>query len=677
MGFLPVSKKEMRALGWDAVDFCLVTGDAYVDHPTFANAVIGRVLEDAGFKVGIIAQPDWKDEAAYGVFGAPRLGFLVSAGNLDSMVSHYTVAKKPRREDSFSPGGKGGKRPDRATLVYCNGIRKAFGEVPIVIGGVEASLRRFAHYDYWDNRIRRSILVDSGADLLVYGMGEAQIVAIARALEAGRRAAEIRDVPGTCFMAREDELPEGVTIPSFEQVHQSREEFAKAFMAQYREQDPVRGKVLIQKQDARYLIQNPPAMPLSGKALDRVYELPYERRAHPSYEPMGGVPALEEVQFSLCSSRGCFGGCSFCALTFHQGRIVTARSHESLLREAQLLIRMPEFKGYIHDVGGPTANFRAPACRKQLDRGTCPNKQCLYPSPCKQLRADHKDYVALLRKLRELPGVKKVFIRSGLRFDYIMADRDGTFMKELVAHHVSGQLKVAPEHISPWVLERMGKPPREVYDRFVQRYQALNRQMGKKQYLVPYFMSSHPGSDLNAAIALAEYLRDSGQQPEQVQDFYPTPGTLSTCMYYTGLDPRDMQPVYVPKSASEKAMQRALLQYKSSHNYWLVRKALEQAERIDLIGNGKRCLIGERPPRTGEGTARRTTAQRPDSKQAPHKGAQAKGQHHGKRPEAARGKPHRDENSGRGGKARTGGPKKTAGAPRKPAAKGVKTLDRG
>ena len=591
--FLPVCPEDVAARGWDQPDFVFVTGDAYVDHPSFGLAIISRVLEKAGYKVAMLPQPEYHDCEAFKLFGRPRLGFLVTSGVIDSMVNHYTAAKKRRSEDAYSPGGRAGYRPDRAVIVYCNRIREAYGSIPILIGGVEASLRRFAHYDYWDDRVRNSILVDSGADVLMYGMGERIILETVRALENGVPFHDMR-IPGTCVMSREIE-PSYVTIESAEEVAADKKAYARAFKVQYDEQDPVRGRGICQKHGARYLIANPPAMPLSQKELDDTYALPYVRAWHPMYDSLGGIPALKEVEFSIAHVRGCYGACSFCALTFHQGRIVTARSHESVIAEAKKLTKLPDFKGYIHDVGGPTANFRRPACDGQLKRGACKNRQCLFPTPCRNLVADHSDYISLLRELRALPGVKKVFIRSGIRFDYLLADKSPAFLNELVRHHVSGQLKVAPEHVAPRVLRTMGKPPVEVYNRFVEAYKRANQQAGTDQYLVPYYMSSHPGCTLDDAIELALYIRRSGHRPEQVQDFYPTPGTLSTAMFYTGLDPRDMSEVYVPRSPEEKAMQRALMQYFLPQNRELVVKALRKAGRTDLIGFGPDCLI--RPER--------------------------------------------------------------------------------
>lgn len=590
--FLPINKNDIEKRGWEKLDFVVVTGDAYVDHPSFGAAIISRVLENIGFKVGIIAQPDWRNVNDIKRLGRPRLGFLVTAGNLDSMVNHYTVSKRLRDKDSFSPGGKIGLRPDRATIVYCNLIRQAYKKMPIIIGGVEASLRRFAHYDYWSNKVRRSILIDSTADLLVYGMGESQIIEIANNLNDGLDIEYIRHIPGTCFITEDlENLYDYRVTPSFEEVENNAKHFARAFRIQYEEQDPISGKVLVQKHREKYLVQNPPTPPLKRFELDRVYSLHYQRDYHPSYEKLGGVPAIREVKHSIISERGCFGNCSFCSLAFHQGRVVRSRSHESIIEEAKKIIHDKDFKGYINDVGGPTANFRHAACEKQVKEGVCKNKQCLFPNPCGNLKVDHKDYLELLRKLRELPDVKKVFIRSGLRYDYIMADQDEEFFRELCMHHVSGQLKVAPEHISDEVLELMGKPKRKTYEKFVDKFQKINKEINKKQFIVPYLMSSHPGSTLKSAIELAEYLRNIGYYPEQVQDFYPTPGTLSTCMYYTELDPRTMKKVYVPKSKLEKAMQRALLQYRNPKNYDLVKRALIVAGREDLIGFDANCLI--------------------------------------------------------------------------------------
>lgn len=595
-GFLPISREDMEELGIEQLDFVYITGDAYVDHPSFAHAVISRVLEANGYKVGIISQPDWKKKESICVLGEPRLGFLVSSGNMDSMVNHYTVSKKRRKNDAFTPGGVMGKRPDHAVTVYCNLIRQTYRTKPIIIGGIEASLRRLAHYDYWSDSLKRSILLDSGADLISYGMGERSIVEIADALDAGIAVKDITFIDGTVYKTKDlSDVYDAVTLQSFEELKADRLNYAKSFYTQYCNTDPFSGKRLIEPYaNGLYVVQNPPQKPLSQTEMDRVYSLDYMRSYHPSYEAMGGVPAIEEVKFSLVSNRGCFGGCSFCALTFHQGRIIQTRSHESLIAEASKFVWEKDFKGYIHDVGGPTANFRQPACKKQSQKGACPQKQCLFPVPCKNLIADHSDYLKLLRELRALPNVKKVFIRSGIRFDYLLADKDDTFFRELVEHHVSGQLKVAPEHISDKVLTKMGKPSNEVYQRFVAKYKQLNNECHKNQFLVPYLMSSHPGSTLKEAVELAEYLRDLGYMPEQVQDFYPTPSTISTCMYYTGVDPRTMEKVYVPVNPHEKAMQRALIQYRNPKNYDLVREALEKAHRTDLIGFDKKCLIRPR-----------------------------------------------------------------------------------
>lgn len=598
MEFLPISGQEMRQRGWDACDFVYVIGDAYVDHPSFGHAIISRVLEAAGYHVGIISQPDWKNPKSIDVFGRPRLGFLVSGGNMDSMVNHYTVAKRRRKNDAFTPGGVMGKRPDYATVVYCNLIRQTYQDVPILIGGVEASLRRLGHYDYWSEKLRRSILLDSQADILMYGMGERSVVELANALNSGLDVRDITYVDGTVYRARAlDESLPTIVLPSFEELQKEKRHYAESFKIQYENCDPFTAKRLAEPYGKEFVVQNPPQKPLTTEEMDAVYDLPYCRTYHPSYEKAGGVPAIEEVRFSLVSNRGCFGACSFCALTFHQGRIVQTRSHASILKEAEQMVQEKGFKGYIHDVGGPTANFRAPACQKQLSKGACRGRQCLYPTPCKNLRADHSDYVSLLRKLRKLPGVKKVFVRSGIRFDYLLADRKDTFFRELVQYHVSGQLKVAPEHIADAVLSRMGKPGNAVYNRFVEKYFALCREYGKEQYLVPYLMSSHPGSTLKEAVELAEYIRDMGYNPEQVQDFYPTPSTLSTVMYYTGVDPRTMERVYVPTDPHEKAMQRALIQYRDPKNYYLVKEALLKAHREDLIGSGGKCLIRAIPPR--------------------------------------------------------------------------------
>lgn len=595
-GFLPISKKDMIEQGIEQLDFVYITGDAYVDHPSFGHAIISRILVSNGYTVGIISQPDWKDDSSITKLGEPRLGFLVTGGNMDSMVNHYSVSKKRRSTDSFTPGGVMGKRPDYATVVYCNLIRHTYKKKPIIIGGIEASLRRLAHYDYWSNKVKRSILLDSGADLISYGMGERSIVEIADALNSGIDVKDITFIDGTVYKTKDKSIIyDAIELPDYDVIKQDKRTFASSFYTQYCNTDPFSGKRLFEPYGGTtYVVQNPPQKPLSQTEMDKVYSLPYMRTYHPSYEEAGGVPAIKEVKFSLISNRGCYGGCNFCALTFHQGRIIQTRSHESIIEEAKKIISDKEFKGYIHDVGGPTANFRKPACSKQLTKGACPNKQCLFPKPCANLEVDHSDYIALLRKLRNLDGVKKVFIRSGIRFDYLIYDKDQTFLRELCEHHVSGQLKVAPEHISNEVLSKLGKPSVEVYNKFVKAYKDMNKKLGKEQYLVPYLMSSHPGSTLKEAIELAEYLRDLGYMPEQVQDFYPTPSTISTCMYYTGLDPKTLEPVYVTTNPHEKAMQRALIQYRNPKNYDLVYEALMKAGRQDLIGFDKKCLIKPR-----------------------------------------------------------------------------------
>lgn len=594
--FLPISKEDMRRRGIEQLDFVYVCGDAYVDHPSFGHAIITRLLESYGYTVGIIAQPDWKQNDSIAILGEPRLGFLVSAGNMDSMVNHYSVSKKRRKTDAFSPGGVMGKRPDYAAVVYCNLIRRTYKKTPIIIGGIEGSLRRLAHYDYWSNKVKRSILLDSGADLISYGMGERSIIEIAEALAAGIDVKDITYIRGTVFRTQDPYfIEDAIVLPSYDEISTNKEAYARSFYIQYQNTDPFQAKKMAEAYPhGIYVVQNPPQKPLSMQEMDDVYALPYTRTYHPIYEKDGGIPAISEVKFSLISNRGCFGGCNFCALTFHQGRIIQTRSHASILAEAKQMTQNKDFKGYIHDVGGPTANFRHTSCKKQLEKGVCTNRQCLFPTPCKNLTVDHKDYLSLLRKLRQLPGVKKVFIRSGIRFDYLLEDKDDRFFRELCQYHVSGQLKVAPEHISDNVLRYMGKPPVEVYDRFKEKYRKINEQIGKKQYLVPYLMSSHPGSTLKDAIALAEYLRDLGYMPEQVQDFYPTPSTISTCMYYTGLDPATMQPVYVSHNPHEKAMQRALIQYRNPSNYDLVYEALKKEHREDLIGFDQHCLIRPR-----------------------------------------------------------------------------------
>ena len=586
-GFLPMNKKEMKERGWEQADFVYICGDAYVDHPSFGAAIITRLLEDAGYKVAFIAQPDWNDESSIAVCGEPRLAFIVSAGNMDSMVNHYTSFKKRRHQDAYTPGGGFSGRPNRPTIVYSNLIRKTYKKTPILLGGIEASLRRLAHYDYWSDKVKRSVLLDSGADLLMYGMGEHSILEIAEALDSGIAVQDITYIRGTVFKCRDLEELSGdyELLPSYEEITESKETFAKSYYRQYVNTDAITAKRLVEPYKKKeYLVQNPPSLPLTQEEMDHVYELPYMRAWHPSYDKLGGVPALKEIKFSLTSNRGCFGGCSFCALTFHQGRRIQVRSQESIIKEAELIIKDPDFKGYIHDVGGPTADFRHTACEKQLKYGVCANKQCLFPKPCANMNADHSDYITLLRRLRALPGVKKVFIRSGIRFDYVLADKKDHFLEELCKYHVSGQLKVAPEHICDSVLKLMGKPENQVYEKFAKAYRNMNKKLGKKQYMVPYLMSSHPGS----------HLRDLGYMPEQVQDFYPTPGTISTCMYYTGLDPRTMKEVYVPVTLKEKQMQRALIQYRNPENYDIVKAALIKAGREDLIGFDEHCLI---PPR--------------------------------------------------------------------------------
>ena len=588
--FLPISKKDMQERNWDWYDFLFISGDAYVDHPSFGTALLARLLESNGYRVCICPQPDRNNPDALTSFGRPRLGVLISGGVIDSMVNHYTASKKKRSNDVYSPGGKSGLRPDRCVIVYSNMARNAFGDIPVIIGGTEASLRRFAHYDYWQDSVRRSILVDSGADMLIFGMGERTLLSVAEKLSDGIPISRITNLQGSCYIS--DKVPKNsIVLPSFEKVRDDKESYARAAAMQYYEQDSIRGKTLVQQHGEKYLVQLPQAKPLSQKEMDKVYSLNYMRAWHPSYDKDGGIPALEEVKFSITSSRGCFGSCSFCALTFHQGRVVQSRSHASILAEAQKLIWDKDFKGYIHDVGGPTANFRAPACKKQLDKGTCRDRQCLYPSVCPNADVSHKDYLELLRKLRALPKVKKVFIRSGIRYDYLIADKDDAFFRELCEHHVSGQLKVAPEHISDNVLRYMGKPGVRQYEKFCKKFYDINKEIGKEQYLVPYLMSSHPGSTLRDAIELAVYLRRNNIRPEQVQDFYPTPGTLSTAMFYTGIDPRTMKKVYVPRDPHEKAMQRALLQSSRKENYKLVQEALIKAGRADLIGFGPECLI--------------------------------------------------------------------------------------
>lgn len=597
--FLPTTREEVLRRGWDRLDFILITGDAYVDHPSFGAAIISRLLEKRGYSVGIIAQPDWKDIGSFRALGRPKLAFLITAGNVDSMVNHFSVGKKRRKKDAYSPGGKPGNRPDRAVLVYTTCVKQAYKKVPIILGGLEASLRRFSHYDYWSNSVRRSVLTDSKADLLVYGMGENPIVEIAERLAGGTPVTEITSVRGTVYRTSTLDRLSGerfITLPAFEQVSSGKAVFAESFMTQYANTDPFSADILVEPVGEGYIVANPPPFPLTTDELDTIYELPYVRRAHPIYSEAGGIPAIEEVMFSLTQSRGCFGSCHFCSLSFHQGRIIQSRSHQSLLREAKTLTHMVEFKGNIHDVGGPTANFRQPACAKQATEGACTDRACLFPTTCKNLIVDHSDYLALLRKLRAVEGVKRVFIRSGIRFDYLLADRDPTFFRELLAHHVSGQLKVAPEHSCDNVLRMMGKPSNGLFDTFFERFRSLNKQLGKEQYIVPYFISSHPGATLEDAVKLAEYLNRKKITTKQVQDFYPTPGTLSTCMYWTGTDPKTGSRIKVARDPKERRLQRALLQWRKPENYHLVQEALTLTDRTDLIGNSPRCLIPSKPP---------------------------------------------------------------------------------
>lgn len=616
--YLPICMEDMKKRGWTQADFVFVIGDAYVDHPSFGPAIISRLLERYGYKVCMIAQPDWKNDKSIDVFGRPRLGFLVCGGNMDSMVNHYSVSKKRRQKDAYSPGGQMGLRPDYATTVYCNLIRRTYKDVPIIIGGIEASLRRMAHYDYWSDKLKHSILVDSSADILSYGMGEHSMIEIAEALDSGIDVKDITFVRGTCYRTKDiSGVPEdSIILPDYDSLSKDRQEYARSFYTQYINTDPYSAKTLVEGYGNRgYVVQNPPAYPLTQMEMDDVYDLPYMNNYHPIYEEAGGIPAISEIKFSLTSNRGCFGGCSFCALTFHQGRIIQTRSHESLIKEAERMTHDPDFKGYIHDVGGPTANFRHKSCAKQDKYGVCTNKQCLFPEPCRNLKVDHKDYVELLRKLEAVPGVKKVFIRSGIRFDYVMADSNDEFLKELCEKHISGQLRVAPEHVSDNVLRMMGKPQNSVYEKFIDRYKRVNAKTGKQQYVVPYLMSSHPGSTLKEAVELAEYVRDIGYMPEQVQDFYPTPSTISTCMYYTGVDPRTMKPVYVPHNPHEKAMQKALMMYRKPENYDLVKEALIKAGRQDLIGFDKKCLIAPRKmDRKGEHQGQRSYGKNDKSK---------------------------------------------------------------
>ncbi|MGL5514176.1 MAG: YgiQ family radical SAM protein, partial [Sporomusa sp.] len=608
-------RDDMAKRGWEQLDFLFISGDAYVDHPSFGPAIIMRLLEKYGYRVGIIAQPDWRSTNDFKRLGKPRLGVLVSAGNLDSMLNKFTAAKKYRSTDNYSPGGQAGRRPERATIVYCNRIRELWKNIPLIIGGIEASLRRFAHYDYWSDSVRRSILIDSRADLLIYGMGEMQIKAVAEHLSAAMTIDQIRHIPGTCYRAESlEHIWDYVEVPSYQDVINSKQDFAVAFKTQYLEQDPIRGKIIVQNHGDQYVVQNPPAMPLSKQAMDEIYDLPYQRTYHPSYLAAGGIPAIQEVQFGIVSHRGCYGSCSFCALYAHQGRIIQSRSKESILEEAQQIVKLPDFKGYIHDVGGPTANFRQRACKQQADRGTCRGKQCLFPTACKNLNTNHDEYLDLLRAVRQIPGIKKVFVRSGVRYDYLMAANDMNFLRELCEYHISGQLKVAPEHVSPKVTKLMGKSDKETYLNFKKAFDQTNRDLGKKQYLVPYFMSSHPGAGLREAIELAEFLRDSGYNPEQVQDFIPTPGSLSTCMYYTGINPLTGKNVYVAKTSHEKQLQRALLQYRNPKNYQLVYEALTKAGRQDLIGYERQCLI--RPPQNQQPRFAKKQAEKPGAKRS-------------------------------------------------------------
>lgn len=622
-GFLPVNREDMLERGWTQPDFVYVMGDAYVDHSSFGPAIISRVLEAHGYKVAMLPQPDWNDPSSVMEFGEPRLGFLVSGGNMDSMVNHYTVAKHHRKTDSYTPGGVMGKRPDRAVTVYCNLIRKSYKHTPIIIGGIEASLRRLAHYDYWSDRVRRSVLLDSGADLLSYGMGEHSIVEIADALNSGLEVKDITWISGTVYKTRyEDEIYDAIRLPDYEEITADKRKYAESFAIQYRNTDPIIAKRIYECYDgAMFVVQNPPAAPLSQMEMDDVYALPFMRAWHPMYDAAGGIPAFGEIKESITQARGCFGECNFCALTMHQGRIVQCRSHESILEEAKEITQDKEFKGYIFDVGGPTAEFRGPSCEKQITKGTCVGRKCLWPEPCKNLKVDHSDYVKLLREVRSLPGVKKVFIRSGFRFDYLMADPNKEFLREICQYHVSGQMRVAPEHVSDGVLKEMGKPKVEVYNSFVKEFEKINRELGLKQYIVPYLMSSHPGSTLKDAIKLAEYIRDMGYIPEQVQDFYPTPGTVSTTMYYTGLNPLTMEKVYVPRNPHEKAMQRALIQYRNPENYELVKEALLKEHREDLIGFEPNCLIRPRKVQDDNERTGRPLQKNGKRKQTAHHGS--------------------------------------------------------
>ncbi|WP_454053264.1 YgiQ family radical SAM protein [Clostridium sp. Marseille-Q7071] len=594
--FLPINKEDMKKRNIEQLDFVIITGDAYIDHPSFGTAIIGRVLESEGYTVGIIAQPNWNNVDDFKRLGEPKYGFLINSGNIDSMVNHYTAFKKRRSDDLYSPGGKSGYRPNRAVIVYSNRAREAYKNVPIIIGGIEASLRRFAHYDYWDDKVRKSILMDSKADLLIYGMGERPILEVAKFLSYGSSVERLHHVRGTSYITKDiSNIKDYILLPSFEEVSTNKKAYAKSYKLYSKEQDSIWGKTLIEPYGDRYVVQTPPQHPLTEEQMDKVYNLPYTRTYHPIYEPMGGIPALQEVKFSITSHRGCFGSCSFCALTYHQGRVIQNRSQQSIIDEAKLLTEDSNFKGYIHDIGGPTANFRHRACKKQLKHGVCKDRQCMFPTPCKNLIADHSEYLSLLRKVRALPKIKKVFIRSGIRYDYLMEDKNTNFFHELCEHHISGQLKVAPEHISDKVLSQMGKPKKQVYDSFKKKYADINKKLGKNQFVVPYLMSSHPGSDINAAIELAEYIKTMGHMPEQVQDFYPTPGSLSTTIYYTGINPITEKEIYVPKEHKEKSMQRALLQFQNPENHTLVKNALIKANRSDLIGFGSNCLIAPRP----------------------------------------------------------------------------------
>ena len=642
--FLPVSRADMDARGWDQCDFVYVCGDAYVDHPSFGMAIITRVLEAHGYRVGVICQPDWTAPASISALGEPRLGFLVSAGNMDSMVNHYTVNKKPRHEDAYTPGGRAGARPNRAVTVYGNLIRRTFKDKPIIIGGIEASLRRLAHYDYWQDKLKRSVLLDSGADLLLYGMGEHSIVEVADALDSGLPVEQITFVNGSAYRTSGpgalDNVYDYELLPSWDELAADRITYARSFNIQQQNMDPITGRRLVEPYpNGVYVVQNPPAAPLTTAEMDEVTELPYARHWHPDYDEAGGIPAFDEIRFSISSNRGCFGECSFCALAFHQGRMLQVRSRESIIREAELLTRDPEFKGYINDVGGPTANFFKPACTKQLTHGVCKSRRCLWPSVCRNMDTNEDAYAELLRDLRQLPGVKKVFVRSGIRFDYTMADASDKFLVELLQHHVSGQLRLAPEHVSDAVLSVMGKPRREVYDAFVERFERLSAEYGLKQYVVPYLISSHPGSTMKEAVELAEAVRDMGYMPEQVQDFYPTPSTMSTCMFYTGVDPRTMEPVYIPRDPHEKAMQRVLIQYRKPENYKLVKEALRKAGREDLIGYGPKCLIRPVPPKPGTGGKK--TGAAPSKAGATGKRAKGSGT---ERPQRGTGRGHGNEN---------------------------------